>query len=69
MISFLLSSTYFVSAGAFEICIKEPGGQDTTKTNTVLLLGINLRFKAFGSKILDAYYEVNERSSFLVREN
>jgi hypothetical protein len=67
-ISFLLISSYFASEGALEICIKEPGGQDATKTNTVLLLDRNLRFKAFGSKALDAYYEDNAGGADLLFE-
>jgi hypothetical protein len=63
-----LTSGYFASAGALEICIKEPGGQDATKTNTVLLLDRDLRFKAFGSKALDAYYEDSEDGAHLLFE-
>ncbi len=67
-ILFLLFSSCFASGGALEICIKEPGGQDATKTNTALLLDRNLRFKAFGSKALDAYYEDNEDGTHLLFE-
>ncbi len=51
-----------------EIFIREPGGQDASKTNTVLLLDQNLRFLAFGSKALDAYYEDNKDGAHLLIE-
>ena len=42
-----------------EIHIKEPGGQEAGKINTVLLLKKNQEFNAFGSKALNTYFEDN----------
>ena len=53
---------------AAEIHIKEPGGQDSSKTNTALLLNKDGVFKAFGSKALDAYFEDNSEGQDLLFE-
>ena len=51
-----------------EICIREPGGQDASKTNTALLLDQNSKFLAFGSKALEAYYDDNKDGTHLLFE-
>jgi hypothetical protein len=38
------------------------------KTNTTLLLDRHYKFKAFGSRALDAYYEDNEGGALLLFE-
>jgi hypothetical protein len=59
---------YIVTGENPEIFVREPGGQDATKTNTVLLLDQNFGFLAFGSKALDAYYEDNQDGAHLLIE-
>ena len=44
-----------------EIKILEPGGQEPGKTHTSLLLGGNGKFKAFGSKAREDYYDCDEQ--------
>jgi hypothetical protein len=51
-----------------EIIVKEPGGQEAIKTNTVLLLDRNQKFMAFGSKALDSYFNDNKECTDLLFE-
>jgi hypothetical protein len=54
---------------AGEIYTKEPGGQDSCKTHTALLLDKEGNFKAFGSRALGAYFQNNCDGQDLLFEN